>query len=215
MLYWWWFVGLSFLFGVGVATTVLPLPAGWVVRKQLARALRQEGAVLAATLQLLTAGGPAVAGSQPGPDAEEGAAAAEPALGGEHCGGDGGEGSPCKAAHTEGRTASLGGLASSLGRLWCRSRRSRLRHVPSLGAGLSRISLAVRRGSRDDLTATAAALGVHPELYPAVEPIYTLSGPASASIQASREGARAPCLAVSARWVGGLPGVHQNLMSGP
>lgn len=40
-LYWWWFVGLAVLCMAAVGTLVLPLPAGWAVRKQLARALRQ------------------------------------------------------------------------------------------------------------------------------------------------------------------------------
>jgi hypothetical protein len=190
VLYWWWFVGLSFLFGVGVGTTVLPLPAGWVVRKQLARALRQEGAVLAATVRLLTEGGQAVQGSRAeaeltAAEAQGGTAAAGVANEGEQRRGSDVEGCPPEALHDGASAACQGGLAGALRRLWCRSRRTRLRHISSLGAGLSRIPLAVRRGSRSDLAATAAALGVQPELYPAVEPIYALSGPASASLQAS------------------------------
>lgn len=179
-----------------------------MVRKQLARALRQEGCVVEAIVQLMTAEDP-TQGLPLGPAA---AAAAAPAAG---------EAAAQQAGSGGGKGASSGGTAGVRGgqlfpdfmslsegadswsaaanwpvtsgdepsatpallrRLWARAGHGRR----SLGRGLSRLSQGLR-GSRANLretAAAAAAMGIHPDLYVAVEPIYAMSGPTAASMQA-------------------------------
>jgi hypothetical protein len=198
VVHWWWYIGLSVLFSVPVGTLVLPLPAGWVVRKQLARALRQEGAVLEAAVLLLTVENPAAGTVQPVKSAEHAAEGAE----------DGGEvGSSNKQEDEEDEDDDLdfppsppfdeqadmqpASLTATLRRLWHTGRGSSMRRVTSLGTSLSHLSFAAsgRRSSSKGLQASkrvqaaAAALGVRPDLYAAVEPIYRMSEPAAASIQ--------------------------------
>ena len=235
LLYWLWFVGLSQLFMVAVATFVLPLPAGgclgrppavvvaaaccltlrapepsaavartacarlpragWVVRKQLSRALRQEGAVLEAVVRLMTELEPdGGSGGSTKTSAPLGEAASEAGLQQQqqqqqHTQWVGDEGDDFSPPRSEDEQPQGGEDDSPLVRAhrWlCRRwRAARLRRVPSLvrmQASLCSISLSGRRGAVDDHHA-ARALGIRPDLYLACEPIYRMSGPTAASLQ--------------------------------
>lgn len=176
---------------------LLPLrAAGWVVRKQLARALRQEGRVVEAIVQLMTA-------EEPGGGGSDGAQAPPPAKGSQ--GGPGGSGDidtlsssgvrggvlypdflslgqgadswsaaahwPAAAGEQQQRSL-VGGLVARLVRRGART-----------GRALSRRLSATLRGSRGSVAGAAAAMGIAPELYGAVEPVYAMSGPTAASMQ--------------------------------
>ncbi|KAL4458781.1 hypothetical protein ABPG75_013646 [Micractinium tetrahymenae] len=205
VLYWWWFVGLAFIFMVAVGMLVLPLPVGRVVRKQLAKALRQEGAVLEAIVQLLTAdeaqprhskgssshgsldveaGGSG--GGSPGTDSPDALPRAAPAhqqqqvqLGPTAADGVDEDGEP---DFPVAQPSAADAFAEALQR--------RLRHALRRGSkALSRISsqlsfraASVRAAKR---AAEARAMGIHPDMFDAVEPIYAMSGPTAASIQAA------------------------------
>ncbi|GAB4814515.1 hypothetical protein N2152v2_001561 [Parachlorella kessleri] len=52
--YWWAFIGVGAVVTVAVSTFVLPVPAGYVVRKKLAKAIRLEGALLSSVVALMT-----------------------------------------------------------------------------------------------------------------------------------------------------------------
>lgn len=233
MLYWWWFIGLSFVFLVGVATVVLPIPtgksgpsatcpaqqngrmprdwhqqeqrslirrqnacrhfqlpdsthpAGWVVRKQLARALRQEGKVLEAIVELMTAegsdpgslgsGGMGTGGSGKSPAGGKGSGGAEGADG--HAGsgdvdalGDvrGGvvfpdfmtleQGADAWEAAAQWPAGPQAEQSSLLGRVLARL----WRHSKAGSRRItSRISMTLR-GSRPNLHKEAESMGIHP-----------------------------------------------------
>ena len=188
-----------------------PLAPGWTVRKQLARALRQEGAVLEAIVDLLTAeeacsGAESSRGSSGGPEAAPNHDGAE-----DGAGDDDGEEADFPPAQPSAEVA----LSTALGGAW-----RRLRHRS--GATLSRISSAMSlRGGRAvgaRAAADAAAMGIHSELQSSVEPIYRMSGPTSASLQvqgrrgavgtggwdlgkgAAPDGAQGAAAALPARW---------------
>ena len=179
-----------------------------MVRKQTARALRQEGAVLEAIVQLMTAEDP-TRGPPVGPAAAAAAAAAAngramgqqgEAGGGAAAGVRGGVLYPDFMSLAEGadswsaaanwpaaRDDAFPRLPAALRRLWARAGRGSRR----LGRGLSRLSGSLR-GSRASLrdaaaVAAAATMGIHPDMYAAVDPIYAMTGPTAASLQV-REG---------------------------
>jgi hypothetical protein len=205
-LYWWWFIGLAFLFLVGVATTVLPLPtgkpgfalpclsaqlckaaetcrkpahtaycpllleclpAGWVVRKQMARALRQEGAVLEAIVRLMAAEDPLNADvtcnihRSSGSSSDSGGGSSERDF-------------PAASSGRQGGAAAAGRAKLAAAAAW-------------LGGGRRALSRLSSRGgaSRRDLQAAAQGMGIHSDMQAAVEPIYAMAGPATDSIQAS------------------------------
>lgn len=172
-------------------------PAGWAVRKQLARALRQEGKVVEAIVELMAAGGPA-SSSRSGWNGRRygGGSPADGGKGGGDIDALGGavvaggtlfpdfmtleQGADSWSAATSGKWPAAASpeersvMGAALARLW---RRSSVR----LGRSLSRVAQPFRSG-QSDVDREAAALGTHPDMYAAVEPIYVMSGPTAASM---------------------------------
>ena len=129
--------------------------AGWVVRKQLGRALRQEGAVLAAIIHLMTAEDPTQA-PPPFVDAEA------PPL-------------PQQQQQQQRRRPPRPSAAASA--LW----QGTLSRMSLGGAAMSGKAWSVAAQTR-----AARAMGIHPDLFDSVEPVYQRSGPAAISMQVRR-----------------------------
>ncbi|KAL4435890.1 hypothetical protein ABPG77_000652 [Micractinium sp. CCAP 211/92] len=211
MLYWWWFVGLALVFMVPVGMLVLPLPVGRVVRKQLAKALRQEGAVLEAIVQLLTADdaelrlgklgkagsslssmdveagmGSGSSAAAPSPDSTS-----SPEQPGEHTQEQPQEEvvSPAEGVDEDGEPDFPVSKPSAYEALVSAAQRRLRRALHRSGAALSRVSVQLSArasaGRSAKRSAEARAMGIHPDLLDAVEPIYAMSGPTAVSMQAS------------------------------
>jgi hypothetical protein len=134
----------------------------------MARALRQEGAVLEAIVRLMASEDPSNADVTCSVHRNSGSSS------------DSGGGSSERDFPAASSARQTGAAAVASAKLAAA--------VAWLGGGrraLSRLSFSRGGASRRDLQAAAAGMGIHPDMQAAVEPIYAMAGPASDSIQAS------------------------------